>query len=319
MRLSRSAVTMKGPRTPAVDQAVRSRPWIAPTNSLFYLRKQVADTLLETRLIFLEIFQTHLSDAWSKIERMAYVANRYRKGDFQEFKPEARLAKIVDNSLWRNLPIYLNSSEVLMQQCWNEPSFWRPEFPKTAYDQLVALNRQSVLFLTVLQNHLSESDRQRNEIAKRGERLLIDEVRKELTDLREALINAMDELAHIIRTNMLSKDMRDPAKAPDPLRADGSFINRHVTPNSNKCKILLNAMHIFDINSKKELRKRLQDGTFLDNAELFAFHAIRSTLQGLAKTIVECDILTWGGDARWVVALRIEASNHIQSVNGPIY
>lgn len=38
-----------------------------------------------------------------------------------------------------------------------------------------------------------------------------------------------------------------------------------------------------------------------------------------AKTIVECDILTWGGDARWVVALRIEASNHIQSVNGPIY
>ena len=116
-----------------------------------------------------------------------------------------------------------------MQQCWNEPSFWRPPFPKTAYDQLVALNRQSVLFLTVLQNHLSESD------AKRGEtRLLIDEARKELSELRDALIAAMDELAHIVRSNLLDNDMRDPAAAGgesglvQPTDMHGS---RHLTPS----------------------------------------------------------------------------------------
>jgi hypothetical protein len=41
------------------------------------------------------------------------------------------------------------------------------------------------------------------------------------------------------------------------------------------------------------------------------------TLQ--AKSMIECDILAWGGDTRWLVALRMEAGNQIQSVNGPIY
>jgi|EP01046_Picozoa_sp_COSAG06_P018688 hypothetical protein len=35
--------------------------------------------------------------------------------------------------------------------------------------------------------------------------------------------------------------------------------------------------------------------------------------------MIECDILVWGGDTRWLVALRMEAANQIQSVNGPIY
>ena len=203
--------------------------FLAPTNSLYYLRKQVADTLLEIRVIFLEIFQSHLSDAWANIERKAYVANMYAQGSIEEFKPDKRLSKLVDNSLWRNLPIYLNSQEVLMAQCWNEPSFWRPPFPKTAYDQLVALNRQSVLFLTVLQNHLAESDQKRGET-----RLLIDEARKELSELRDALIAAIDELAYIVRSNMLSEDMRDSATATaeyDVVRPNETHGSRHLTPS----------------------------------------------------------------------------------------
>lgn len=35
--------------------------------------------------------------------------------------------------------------------------------------------------------------------------------------------------------------------------------------------------------------------------------------------MIECDILAWGGDTRWLVSLRMEAANQIQSVNGPIY
>eukprot|EP01043_Picozoa_sp_COSAG02_P000570 COSAG02_NODE_10_length_59045_cov_19.973365_19_plen_1026_part_00 len=203
--------------------------FLAPTNSLYYLRKQVADTLLEIRVIFLEIFQTHLSDAWSNIERKAYVANMYAQGTIEEFKPDKRTSRLVDNSLWRNLPIYLNSQEVLMDQCWNEPSFWRAPFPKTAYDQLVALNRQSVLFLTVLQNHLGESDRKRGDT-----RMLIDEARKELSELRDALVAALDELAHIVRSNMLSQDMRDPATATadyDLVRPNETHGGRHLTPS----------------------------------------------------------------------------------------
>merc|ERR1711871_578693 len=252
--------------------------FLAPTNSLYYLRKQVADTLLEIRVIFLEIFQTHLSDAWSNIERKAYVANMYAQGSIEEFKPDKRLSKLVDNSLWRNLPIYLNSQEVLMQQCWNEPSFWRAPFPKTAYDQLVAMNRQSVLFLTVLQNHLSESDRKRGET-----RILIDEARNELRDLREALVATMDELAHIIKSDTLSDEMRDPDTAPDIFVGSSNELqsSRHLTPNSNKSKRLLNSLQTFNIKCKRMLQKRLQSGPKLKNDELFAFHAIKIMLNGL--------------------------------------
>ena len=176
---------------------------LGPTNSLTFLQTQVADTLLETRVVFLEVFQTHLSDTWANIERKAYVANMFAKGVIEEYKPDKRASKLVDNSLWRNLPIYINSQEVLMEQCWDEPSFHRPAFPKTAYDQLISLNRRTVLYLTVIENHLAESGRKREET-----RELIDEARRELNELRDSLVAAMDELAQIVRRNKLDDSMR---------------------------------------------------------------------------------------------------------------
>jgi hypothetical protein len=224
---------------------------LAPTNSLYYLRSQVADTLLETRVVFLEIFQTHLSDCWANIERKAYVANQFAQGRIEEYKPDTRLSKLVDNSLWRNLPIYLNSQEVLMEQCWNEPSFWRPPFPKTAYDQLISLNRQSVLFLTVLQNHLSESDRKRGET-----RQLIDEARKELSELRDSLVDAMDELAFIIRGNQLNEEMRsgkdgEPVGEYDLIQTSGKHGSRHLAPSKS-----LHAIHRLCITTMAPCRPR---------------------------------------------------------------
>ena len=68
---------------------------------------------------------------------------------------------MVDNSLWRNLPLSLNTQEILMQQCRNEPAFWRPQFPITAYDRLITLSRQAVIHLAVLHNNLAWSERDR--------------------------------------------------------------------------------------------------------------------------------------------------------------
>ena len=109
----------------------------------------------------------------------------------------------------RNLPIYINSQEVLMEQCWNEPSFWRPPFPKTAYDQLIGLNRRTVKFLTVFQAHLAYSARKRPD----GARQLIDEPRAELKELRNAMVQALDELAGIITVNRLDTDAREQAQS----------------------------------------------------------------------------------------------------------
>ena len=94
----------------------------------------------------------------------------------------------------------------------------------------------------------------------------------------------------------------------------------------------------------------------LTNDELFTFHAVRAMLNELVRipashsppavsrivwsramaqqvtdacmvwcdalqvqSMIACDVLVWGGDTRWLVALRIEGANQIQSVNGPIY
>lgn len=118
-------------------------------------------------------------------------------------------------------------------------------------------------------------------------------------------------------------------------------------------------MHQFNLESNAELHRRLNSGVSdLSNDELFTFHAVRAMLNELVRTsshlqsatavlmftriarwedceradicvvlcavlqvesMIECDILVWGGDTRWLVALRIEGANQIQSVNGPIY
>lgn len=64
--------------------------------------------------------------------------------------------------------------------------------------------------------------------------MLIDEARKELSELRDALVGALDELAHIVRTNMLTADMRDPATATaeyDVVRPNEMHGRRHLTPS----------------------------------------------------------------------------------------
>ena len=57
--------------------------------------------------------------------------------------------------------------------------------------------------------------------------------------------------------------------------------------------------------------------TTLQDVAAEAFVVWRCVLQ--VQSMIECDILVWGGDTRWLVALRIEGANQIQSVNGPIY
>ena len=69
-------------------------------NSLKHLRKVVAETYTEARVVFVEVFQTNLSDCWANIERKAYIANRFGQGHFEEYKAEERDVKLVDNSLW---------------------------------------------------------------------------------------------------------------------------------------------------------------------------------------------------------------------------
>lgn len=177
---------------------------VYPTTSLFFLRKQIYDTLIEMRVVFVEIFQSHLADCWSNIERKAYVANMYKRGVFEEYSPVSREKRVVDNSLWRNLPLYINAQEALVTQAWAEPSFWRPPFPTTAYDRLVYQNRHCVVFLTILQNHLSRAGHHRGE-----KRYLIDEARAELTSVKVALLEAVDELATSIRTNSVQEETVD--------------------------------------------------------------------------------------------------------------
>ena len=89
-----------------------------------------------------------------------------------------------------------------MEQCWNEPSFWRPPFPKTAYDQLIGLNRRTVKFLTVFQAHLAYSARKRPD----GARQLIDEPRAELKELRNAMVQVRFNPI-LIRFNPIQSDM----------------------------------------------------------------------------------------------------------------
>ena len=194
---------------------------IYPTNSLFFLRKQVCDTLIEMRVVFIEVFQSHLADCWANIERKAYVANMFAKGKIEEYRPAVRDKRVVDNSLWRNLPLYINSQEVLVQQAWTEPSFWRPPFPITAYDRLVYLNRHSVMFLTILQNHLARAERMRGE-----SRQLIDEARAELTNVKSSLVEAIDELATSIRVNSVDNEADD---VSEPV------IAATITPNFGQC------------------------------------------------------------------------------------
>jgi rubredoxin len=171
------------------------------TNSLFFLRKQVHDTFVEAREAFDEMFQTHLTDSWEELRRKAYVAQQYEQGVFDEYRPPVREKKLVDNSLWRNLPLSLNTQEILMEQCRNEPAFWRPPFPITAYDQLISLSRHAVLQLTVLHNHMARSERDRK--GRDVEALqLIDGVKKELSEMRIALNEAMTELAVTIRSDV---------------------------------------------------------------------------------------------------------------------
>jgi hypothetical protein len=182
---------------------------VYPTTSLFFLRKQICGTLTEMRVVFVEVFQSHLADCWSNIERKAYIANMYAKGTVEEYTPVSREKRVVDNSLWRNLPLYINSQEALVGQAWAEPSFWRPPFPITAYDRLVELNRQSVMFLTILQNHLARASRMRGE-----QRQLLDEARTELTSVKVSLLEAIDELATSIRCNTVEEEAVDVRAVP---------------------------------------------------------------------------------------------------------
>ena len=58
------------------------------------------------------------------------------------------------------------------------------------------------------------------------------------------------------------------------------------TADSNKFKHLLNVLHQFNIESNTELHRRLNHANPLSNDELFAFHAIRSTLNGLVRCCI---------------------------------
>lgn len=154
----------------------------------------------------------------------------------------------------------------------------------------------------------------------RGEsRQLIDEARAELTNVKNSLVEAIDELATSIRVNSVDNEADDSWLESASVGQRKSYAltgGRQTLTGSTKFRNLHSHLHEFNVRCREELHERLINGQGdLTNDELFCYHSTRAMVNELVKSIIECDILLWGGDTRWLVALRMAGSHVIPSVN----
>ena len=78
------------------------------------LYSECADFFAECRLVWVELYNTHLSDPWHELETQRKVAESFRStGEVEMYRPLVHDRALVDNSCWRNLEVSLRKCYML--------------------------------------------------------------------------------------------------------------------------------------------------------------------------------------------------------------
>ena len=291
------------------------------------LRRLLMKALVEMHTSFNIIFESHLTEAWEEMERKREVAKAYAEGRVEEFQKAPRSARVVDNSLWRNLYVFSNALEGSLQQWQAEPSL--SSYSLAGYDSLLVVYREMADTLCTFQNHVMRMERQRNVHG----RQLLDELKPDLKVLHNKIGECFDELATVFVMNRVDTARQESdgegsfpklsqatasflAKAQSLLQARlpatdfqvGDIVEADFKGEGRWLKGVItrlapDGVDGFDLQygeasdgvTETGVRSTSIRDAVLQNDDLFGFHTVCATLQRLVHQLEDIDSMIYSG------------------------